>query len=112
MTVQAHTLVEAEYADNVETTQYTANAATRVIIDKYTVTNVTGVAATYKSNLVPSGGAAGASNVVIQTRSIQPGETYNCPEMVGQVLEPGDFVSTLAGTANALVHRISGRTVT
>ena len=38
--------------------------------------------------------------------------TYTFPEVVGHVLEPGGFVSTLAGSASALVIRASGREVT
>lgn len=111
MTVQARTLLEAAYAANAQTTQFTSGAGARTIIDKYTVTNVTAAPVTYAANVVASGGAAGASNVVLQTRSILAGETYPCPELVGQILEPGDFVSTIAGAANSLVHRASGRIV-
>jgi len=111
MTVQVATLVEAKFAENAETTQYTSAPSVRTIIDKYSVTNVTGSSAQYTARAVPSGQSAGSNNAVISARAILPGETYNCPEMVGQILEPGDFVSTLAGTASALVHRISGRKV-
>jgi len=41
-----------------------------------------------------------------------PGETYLCPELVGQVLESGGFISTLAGTASALTFTASGREIT
>ena len=46
MAVTTRALVSAKQAENVETTQYTAPAATRVIIDKFTGTNTTGAAAT------------------------------------------------------------------
>jgi hypothetical protein len=37
---------------------------------------------------------------------------YTFPELVGQVLNRGDFISTLAGTASAINMRVSGREVT
>lgn len=112
MTVTAKPLVEAKFAENAQTTQYTAPVGTRTIIDKFTATNVTGASATLAVNLVPSAGAAGSSNVVTQTKTIAAGATEVFPEQVGQILAPGDAISTLAGTASALVLRISGREIT
>jgi hypothetical protein len=37
---------------------------------------------------------------------------YTFPEIVGQVLLPGSFISTIAGTASAINIRASGREVT
>jgi hypothetical protein len=110
MTVTARCLLEAKQAENAQTTQYTATAV-RTIVDKFTVFNGTGGAVTFKCNLVPSGGAAAATNLKL-SRSIAADETYTCPELVGQILNSGDFVSTLAGAAASLVIRISGREIT
>lgn len=110
MTVQVRSLFDGKFAENAQTTQYTS-AALRTIVDKFTATNVTASAATFALNLVPSGGAAGSSNLLI-SRTIQPGETYLCPEVVGHILDAGDFLSTLAGTASAIAIAASGRTVT
>ena len=104
-------LLETAYAVNAETTVYTAAAGTRVKIDKYTVYNSTAGVLTYTVKLVPSGGAAAASNV-LGIASIQPAETYTLPWAVGHDLNPGDFISSLCGTASALVHRITGRVTT
>lgn len=110
MTVTAKCLLEAKHAENAQTTQYTATAV-KTIVDKFTVFNGTAGAVTFKCNLVPSGGAAGATNLKL-SRSIAVDETYTCPELVGQILNAGDFVSTLAGAAASLVIRISGREIT
>lgn len=112
MTVTAKPLFEALQATNAETTQYTAPVGTRTIIDKMTGTNTTGAAATLTLKLVASGGAAGASNTIVSAKTLQPGESYTFPEVVGHVLNPGDFISTLAGTAAAITIRASGREVT
>lgn len=111
MAVNPRALFNAKQAENAETTQYTSTGA-RTIVDKFTATNTTASAATLTVRLVPSGGAAGAGNTVLSAKSIAAGETYNCPEVVGHVLESGDFISTLAGTASAITIRASGRQVT
>ena len=49
---------------------------------------------------------------MVQTRTIAPGETYTCPELIGQVLEDGGFISTLASAASAITIMASGRIVT
>jgi hypothetical protein len=43
---------------------------------------------------------------------LQAGETYTFPEIVGQILAPSGFISTIAGTAAAINIRASGRQVT
>lgn len=111
MTVIAKTLFEALQAQNTETTQYTAPSGTRTIIDKFTGTNTTGSSATLTIKLVASGGGASAANTIVSAKTLQPNETYTFPEVVGHVLNPSDFISTLAGTAAAITIRASGREV-
>lgn len=105
-------LIQAKNAENVQTTQYTAPANTKTLIDKFTATNYTATVVTLTVNLVPSGGTAANSNTVIKTRNIQPNETYAFPEIVGHVLSSGDFISTIASTATSVVIRASGREIT
>lgn len=111
MTVTAKTLIAAKHAENSQTTQYTA-AGCKTIIDKFTITNTSGSNATITVALVVSGGTAATSNTITSSKSVAPGESYVCPELVGHILEPGGFISTLAGTATALVIRASGREIT
>lgn len=111
MAVTAKPLFEALQAAAAETTQYTAPAGTRTILDKFTGTNTTAAAATLTVKLIASGGVAGAGNTIVSAKTIQPGETYTFPEVVGHVLAAGDFISTLAGTAAAITIRASGREV-
>jgi hypothetical protein len=109
MAVTAKCLLEAKYAENSETTQYTAGAGVRTIVDKFTATNVSAGAAALTVKLVASGDTASTEETIIKEKSLAAGETYTFPEVVGQVLNAGDFVSTLAGTASAIVIRMSGR---
>ena len=88
MTVSIKVLIPAKQAESSQTTQYTATNC-KAIIDKFTITNTSAANVTISVNLVSSGGSPGASNLVMDTRAIAPDETYTCPELVGQALEPG-----------------------
>ena len=111
MTVTVKVLVPAKTVENSQTTQYTATGVT-AIIDKFTATNYSGAAATISVNLVTVSGSAGNSNLITKTKTLQASEVYTFPELVGQVLGVGDFISTIAGTASAINMRVSGREVT
>jgi hypothetical protein len=111
MTVTVKVLVAPLQLQNTQTTQYTANNC-KTIIDKATITNTDTVNRTVSVNLVTVSGSAGNSNLVIDDKTIVPGETYLCPELVGQSLEPGGFISTIASAATALTFRVSGREIT
>lgn len=111
MTVYVKNLVPAKTVESSQTTQYTATNVT-TIIDKFTATNYSAAAATISVNLVTTAGSASNSNLITKTKTLQPSEVYTFPELVGQVLNAGDFISTLAGTASAINIRVSGREVT
>ena len=111
MTVIVKVLIPAKIAEATQTTQYTANGVT-TIIDKFTATNYSAAAATISINLVTVAGVAGNSNLIVKTKTLLPNETYTFPEIVGQALSPGSFISTIAGTASAITIRSNGREVT
>lgn len=110
MAVIPKLLIPAKQAEAVQTAQYTATAV-KAIIDKFTVTNTSANNVTLSVNLVTVLGTAGADNLILDTRAIAPDETYTCPELVGQVLEAGGFISTLASAATSLTIRCSGREI-
>ena len=112
MTVTAKPIISAKQEENAQTTQYTVPAGVRAIIDKFTATNISGSAATISVNLVTVTGSAGNTNLITKTKTLQASEVYTFPELVGQVLGAGDFISTIAGTASAINIRVSGRQVT
>jgi len=111
MAVTVKVLIPAKQAENAQTTQYTAVNA-KAIIDKFTVTNTSASNVTFSCNLVTSGGSPSASNLIIDATSIAPDVTYTCPELVGQALESGGFISTIASAATSLTIRASGREIT
>lgn len=111
MTITVRNIIPRKQAENAQTSQYVA-VNCKAVIDKFTVTNTTGAPVTFAVNLVPSAGAASAANLVISAKSIAANETYNCPELVGQCLESGGFISTLAGAAASLTISATGREIT
>lgn len=110
MTITAKVLIPAKIAEATQTTQYTANGVT-TIIDKFTATNYSGSAATISVNLVTAADTAGDQNLITKTKTLQPSDVYTFPELVGQVLSVGAFISTIAGTATSINIRASGREV-
>jgi hypothetical protein len=111
MAVTVRVLIPAKTAEAAQTTQYTAQGVT-TIIDKFTATNYSATAATISINLVTAAGTASNDNLIVKTKTLQAGETYTFPEIVGQALSPGGFISTIAGTAAAINIRSNGREVT
>lgn len=111
MAVTVKSIIPPKRAENSQTTQYTATAC-KTIIDKFSVTNTTAGNVTFAVNLVVSGGSASAANLILDNRAIAPHECYTCPELVGQVLEVGGFISTLAGAATSLTITAGGREIT
>lgn len=110
MTVTVKVLIPAKIAESTQTTQYTASGVT-TIIDKFTATNYSALSATISVNLVTGATTAGDANLITKTKTLQPAEVYTFPELVGQVLMPSSFISTIAGTASSINIRSSGREV-
>jgi hypothetical protein len=110
MTVAVRVLIPAKTAEATQVTQYTSAGVT-TIIDKFTATNYSAVAATISVNLVTGLGTAGDANLIVKTKTLQPSETYTFPELVGAALAPSGFISTIAGTASAINIRANGREI-
>ena len=81
------------------TTLYTCPANTTARVLKCTVTNDTTTAQTITFHKVESGGAVGDDKLILNAKTLGSKETYECPEVVGQVLEAGDLISGIAGGA-------------
>lgn len=111
MSVSVKVLIPAKIAENAQTTQYTASSVV-AIIDKFTATNYSASTATLSINLVTSADTAGNQNLIVKTKSLQAGETYTFPEIVGHALASSGFISTVASAASSINIRCSGREVT
>ena len=110
MAVNVKVLIPAKIAEAAQTTQYTATNVS-AIVDKFTATNYSASAATISINLVTQFDSAGTQNLIIKAKTLLPSETYTFPELIGQILAPGGYISTLAGTGSAINIRCSGREV-
>ena len=111
MTVTVKNIIPRKEAEGSQTAQYTA-VGCKTIIDKFTATNHAAVDVQFSVNLVAASAFAGVNNQVLRQRTIAPGECYLCPELVGQTLEDGGYISTLASAAGAITISASGREIT
>jgi hypothetical protein len=111
MPIIAANIIPAKNMENAQTTQYVSPSSTTTIIDKFTATNFSSGMVNVSVNLAAVSEAAGNSNLIVKTRTLQPGETYTFPELVGHILPSGGFVSTLASAAAAVNLRASGREI-
>jgi len=57
---------------------------------------------------VPSGGAVGDANIIVNQKVLGSRESVPLWELLGQVLEPGDILSAIAETADQITVHISG----
>ena len=111
MAISDKVLIAGKYLENAIATQYTAvNCKTK--IDSFIVTNDSANNVQLTVYLVEFGVAASGVNRFIKTRSIAPGETYKCTEIVGQMLDAGGFIATNASAASSLACRAVGREIT
>ena len=103
-------LIPSKLAEAFQVAQYIAVTVTTTI-DKFTITNISLSVATISVNLVKATSIPGTENIILKNHSVPPGESYTCPELVGHILLPGGFISTIANSASSLVIRASGREI-
>lgn len=110
MAVNVARLIGPKQLENALTTQYTAPGSgnVQVRVDKASFTNTTGGAQTIDLYLTASGGGAAAADQVTKSKTILPGQTWNCPDIVGHVLSSGDFLSTNCSAAASITAVVDG----
>ena len=111
MAVTAKVLAEGQVIPNANTTVHTAPLSVTTIIDKVTAANYDSVARVITFSIVPSGGSVGDAYYIAK-RTLAAYETYTWPEMVGQILAQGDYVSAIASNNTGVNVRLSGREIT
>ena len=107
MTVNAKQLIAPQQITDSAATYYTATRVTGRV-DSMTATNTDTAAHTLTVHIVPSAGSASAGNRIISAKSIMPGETYSCFEMVGQVIPSGSFIQALSDAGSVITLTASG----
>lgn len=111
MAVTPKVLFHGVNAGTATTTNYVATNC-KTIIDKYTAANYGGSTVTLSVYMVQSGSAAASSNIVSVTKSLAIAETYTFPEVVGQMLEAGGGLVSVASAQTSISIRAAGREVT
>lgn len=111
MAITIKNIIPARFVPSAQTTIYKA-VNCRTVIDKFTATNTALATVTVTINIVASGGTPGVINSIILEKQLQSHETYSFPDLVGQVLEPNDYISIICSTGGVLVVTSSGREIT
>jgi len=111
MTVTVKSFVNPKYMETAQTTQYSPTAA-RAKIGQFTVTNNDSVNRFFSVNILPPSGSVSNANRFVVNKTLQPGETYGCPELIGMIVDAGGAISTTASAANALSMSVSGWEIT
>ena len=111
MAITPRALIPAQQITASAVTYYTASKCT-ARVDNFTATNTTAAAHTLTVYLVASGGSASAANCIISAKSINAGETYNCPEMISKIIPDGSFIQCLADAGAAITVSAGGIEVT
>lgn len=93
---------------NATATYYTVPASVKTRIDAFSIVNYSATAATFSLWLVPSGGSAGNTNILIQARSVAPGNSARVPEALGQWLLGGATIQMSASANTAITITASG----
>lgn len=108
MATTAAQLIAPQQVAGTATIYYTSGSGVKTRIDKLSVTNPTAGAVSITIHIVPSGGSVGDSTTITKTRGVNTLETWNCPDLVGHVLNPGDTIRALASAATSLTLMASG----
>lgn len=91
---------------------YTAPTGQAVTMTKATLVNHSASSQTYSFWLLPSGvGATSDRYLIVQTRAIPAGATYDLAEMRSQTLNPGDSIWANASNATTLALRVNAQVV-
>ena len=90
---------------------YEAPAQKRVIISKMTLSNVSAGVDTVDIHIVPAGGTADASNLLLKQKSLDSNQSFPVYQLEGQILAPGDTVWAKAANVDAVLFMASGVTV-
>ncbi len=109
MSVTAKPLINTKFATGAN--EYTAPVSTRTIVDKFTAYNSDATDRTLTIHIVPSGGSAGAANIIVNAQTIVTGTSVDFPIMQNQILATGDVIRVVPSTTGVISIRCSGREI-
>jgi len=82
------------------TTLYTCPTNTKARVLHCSAVNDTTTAVTITFHKVPSGDSVGDAYLILNAKALGSQEAYDCPTVVGTVLDAGDIISAIASVAN------------
>lgn len=88
-------LYESAAVPAAETTVITSPANILTIVNKFSGANTSAGAIQITVKIVKAGDTLGSQHIVVPPKTLQAGEPYGFPEVVGQALAPGDYISVL-----------------
>lgn len=111
MSLTPAVLISPQQVANATTTYYTSTGL-KTRIDKLSITNPTATARSITIYLVPNAGAANDGTTITKDKVVNAGETWNCPDAVGQILNSGGSIQAVASAAAALTISAAGVQIT
>ena len=83
-------------------TIYTAGTNVTSVVTFANCTNESTASATFTIHVVQSGGSLADTNIYVDAKPIGPGKTSLIPELLGCILNEGDFIIAFGSAASAL----------
>ena len=116
MASQNVVLFDTQYVPATETEMFASpdSSTTMIgtIVDKMTATNLDTASRTVTVRLVPPDGTPTGTEFVVVQKTINAGQAYLFPEIVGQLLAAGGSLRMDCDAADVVVTRASGRNFT
>lgn len=83
-------------------TYYTTPTNVTTTISALSLCNTTAGAVTATVHLVPSGGSASATNMILSARTLAAGESFSVPYAIGQSMAQGGTIQALASANTSI----------
>jgi len=108
MTIITRSGIAQETVAITDTTLYTASSTLdNAFIAKALASNSTTSPATLTINIVQSGGSVASTNEYVIEKTIPANQQVVLHEVIGEQLDPGDFISAKASVVSTISLRIS-----
>jgi len=99
-------LVDGTYVGNTDTTLATCPTSERYTITAAWAINVNAATQTLTLHRVENGSSVSDEKVLFKSKGMPTNEPTPLSELVGVVLEPGDFISAVASVASAVTIQV------
>ena len=93
-------------------TYYTSATTSKLVIKSAVFVNDYTSAVTISINVVPYEGTKGYANAIVKDKSIAPGKSFICSELLNVIIGRGELLVMSASVTDKIGCRISGYEVT